>query len=47
MFDKIFYKFLGLIDILLSKIEKPIINFSTWIWHKRLNILNKKRGRKK
>lgn len=36
-----------MIDKILSFIEKYAIQLSTWCWHKRLAILNKKRHSKK
>ena len=46
MIDKWLYNFFGFIDKVFSKLETYAISFSTWLWHKRLNLLNKRRGRK-
>jgi hypothetical protein len=36
-----------MIDYILHIMEKYAIKLSTWCWHKRLMILNKKRFKKK
>ena len=46
MIDKWLYNFFALIDKVFSKLEEYAISFSTWLWRKRLNILNKRRGKK-
>ena len=43
MIDKFFYKFFESVDKLISWVETKLINLSTWCWHKRVMLLNKKR----
>jgi len=47
MIDKWLYNFFGFIDKCFSIVETYAIKLTTWCWHKRLNLLNKRRGRKK
>jgi len=47
MFDKLLYNFFGFIDNFFSKLETIAINITTWLWQQRVELLRKKRGRKK
>ena len=47
MLDKLLYNFFGFIDTLFSKVETIAINITTWLWQQRVELLRKKRGRKK
>lgn len=47
MIDKFFYNFFSTIDSIVSWVETRLINLSTWCWHKRLSLLNKRRRKKK
>jgi hypothetical protein len=47
MFDRFMYKILGNIDNFFSSIETYSIKLTAWLWHQRVKILRKKRGRKK
>ena len=46
MIDKFLLKFFGGLDHLFSWLETYSIKFTTWLWHSRGNLLNKKRKRK-
>ena len=46
MIDRLFYNFFAGIDKIISWIETKLINLSTWCWHKRVMILNKRRNKK-
>ena len=46
MIDKFCYKFFASIDKGISWIETKLIAASTWCWHKRVMLLNKKRNKK-
>ena len=39
-------KFFGVLDSIVSKIETYSIKLTTWCWHLRVNLLNKKRRKK-
>jgi len=43
MIDKLCYKFFASIDKSISWIETKLISLSTWCWHKRVMLLNKRR----
>ena len=43
MFDRFMYKFLGKVDDMFSAIETHAINFTTWLWSKRVILLKKRR----
>ena len=43
MLDRIFYKFFASIDDLWSWIERYSGKLNTWVWHKRVNLLRKRR----
>jgi len=47
MIDKWLYNFFAFIDILFSKIETVAVKLTAWLWHQRVKLLRKKRGRKK
>jgi len=36
-------KFFGILDSIVSKIETYSIKLTTWCWHLRVDLLNKKR----
>ena len=43
MLDRFIYKFLGLVDNVFSKLETLTIKITEWFWHKRVNLLHKRR----
>jgi len=43
MLDNFIYKFCGLIDDGVSKIETYAIKLVEWCWHSRVNLLHKRR----
>ena len=43
MIDKWLYNFFALIDKMFSLIETYSVNFSSWLWNKRKNLLKRKR----
>jgi len=48
MLDKFLYKFFeGIDNFFFSKLETIAINITTWLWQQRVELLRKKRGRKK
>ena len=46
MLDKLIYKFFESIDNFFSFLEKYSGKFNTWLWHKRVNYLKKKRKKR-
>ena len=43
MLDKFIYNFFGGIDTIFSKLETYAIKVTEWCWHKRVNLLHKRR----
>jgi len=39
-------KFFSVLDSIVSKIETYSIKLTSWCWHSRVNLLNKKRRKK-
>ena len=46
MIDKWLYNFFAGIDKFFSFIETYAVKFTSWLWHFRIKLLRKKRGRK-
>tara|TARA_R100000541_G_scaffold3709_1_gene10989 strand:+ start:141 stop:302 length:162 start_codon:yes stop_codon:yes gene_type:complete len=47
LLDNFFYKFCGLVDDAVAKVETYAIKLVEWCWHSRVNLLQKKRRNKK
>ena len=43
MIDKFIYNFFGGLDTMFSKLETYAIKVTEWCWHKRVNLLHKRR----
>tara|TARA_Y100000004_G_scaffold14440_1_gene15326 strand:- start:2913 stop:3065 length:153 start_codon:yes stop_codon:yes gene_type:complete len=43
MLDRIIYKFCGFLDDSLSFVERYSVKFTSWLWSKRVKLLNKRR----
>ena len=46
MIDRFFYTMFGKLDSAISFVETYAIKTTTWCWHSRVKLLNKKRSKK-